>query len=81
MPVAAVHRSLKLQVGVGEASIELHPQDGTEEILIAVDTHKHVASWFLFDDDGHTLFKASKHTAAVSVVEFQEERAYQPISP
>lgn len=60
MPVAA---SIVLgYAGVGEASIELILKT-IEEILIAVDTHKHVGCPVPFDDDGRTVALGS--TAAV----------------
>ena len=60
MPVAA---SIVLgYAGVGEASIELILKT-VEEILIAVDTHKHVGCPVPFDDDGRTVALGS--TAAV----------------
>ncbi|KAB5869317.1 hypothetical protein GA639_05600 [Bifidobacterium adolescentis] len=60
MPVAA---SIVLgYAGVGEASIELILKT-VEEILIAVDTHKHVGCPVPFDDDGRTGALGS--TAAV----------------
>lgn len=62
MPVAA---SIVLgYAGVGEASIELILKT-VEEILIAVDTHKHVGCPVPFDDDGRTVALGS--TAAVRV--------------
>ena len=63
MPVAA---SIVLgYAGVGEASIELILKT-VEEILIAVDTHKHVGCPVPFDDDGRGRIFAGHHTPRYS---------------
>lgn len=68
MPVAA---SIVLgYAGVGEASIELILKT-VEEILIAVDTHKHVGCPVPFDDDGRTV-AFGQHRGGASVAELAE---------